>query len=338
MQVELGGLLDDDGLRANVDLIDLDGEMRGQALRGAGKVAVNGDDLAIDGVEVNYGGARLVAGGGIRGEWDLHWELSAPRLQQTLPEASGTLRGRGTIIGERARPHITAHLHGSGLSYQEQQIRSLALDADVDLSESQSSRIELALGEISLNGRPLQRVNLRATGKPSKQQIEMQIEMPTDELSVQVRGAMGPDRWQGRLEQVNLVGRGYGAWTLEEPAELGLRPGRIAMAGKLSDRPPARLCLGASSSTVEGLQASLRATDVPLERFAGLMPPGVFVRSRVNAEIAGGTSATGELHGTADLNLTAGNVELALDSGTLTIPLERGSVRAEAKEDELHGR
>lgn len=337
LQTELAGLLDDDGLRASVDLIDLDGSLRGRALRGGGKVAVNGDAFAIDGLEINYAGARIAAGGGIKHDWDLHWELSAPLLQELLPEASGTLRGRGSVSGARALPQITAQLSGSGIAYQDQSIGAVALEADVDMSESRRSVIVLGLSDISLGGQPLQQITLQAAGKPSRQQIEFRIETPTDELNMLVRGGMHPGLWNGKLERIDLVGRGYGAWTLEKPAALTVAAGKSTLQETCLIDPPSRLCLGGRTSDGEGSRASLQATDIPLERFAGLMPSGVFIRTRLNGGIEGGTRADGELHGTVDLNLAAGNVDLTTDTGLVTIALEGGSIRAKATRNALRG-
>ena len=337
LQAELEGLLQEDGLHAVVDLVDLDGSLRGQALRGGGRVAINGDAFAIDALEVSYGGARIAAGGGINRQWDLHWALSAPRLQETLPDASGTLRGRGAISGARAQPHITAQLAGAGLSYQGRSIRSLALDADVDMSESLPSQLELALSGISLGRQSLQQIKLQVSGKPSLQEIEFSIESPTDALRMQVRGGLGTDAWKGQLEQVDLLGRGYGAWTLEKPAALVFAANKSTWQQTCLIDPPSRLCLGGSASSGLGSHASLQAKDVPLERFYGLMPPGVFVRSRLDADIEGGTLANGELYGTVDLNLAAGNVDLTTDTGRLTLPLTGGSIRAKATGDTLRG-
>jgi translocation and assembly module TamB len=115
----------DDGIDMRFDLQKLGGRLRGRALAGHGTVGVHtagrtGGSTAYEGdIDLRLGGSHLEARGEIAQRLDVKANFSPLRLDDLLPDASGTLRGTLVLGGSRNAPDVAANLDGNGIAWND---------------------------------------------------------------------------------------------------------------------------------------------------------------------------------------------------------------------------
>jgi hypothetical protein len=95
----------------------LGGTLRGHPLAGGGGIMSHGDHLALDGVHVTWGDARLDVHGGRGAEWDVHAALVAPTLSVLDSLASGALNAKLDVAGAADAPRIRLEARGDSLGF-----------------------------------------------------------------------------------------------------------------------------------------------------------------------------------------------------------------------------
>lgn len=116
-EVVTRGTQQDGEWNADLQLVRLDGRLRGQPFDAFADVRLAGDAVQLDTLVVRAGTAELAAAGGVSDEWDMAWRLDAPELSTVYADAAGRLAGAGTVKGARSAPMVRVELSGDSLAF-----------------------------------------------------------------------------------------------------------------------------------------------------------------------------------------------------------------------------
>lgn len=307
--VLFSGVRRDDGrLLADVEASNLGGILRGRALRGRGKLDIDGDNYAGD-VALRLGGSRIDARGTLAAGIDLDVDLAPLQLDDLLPGGRGLLRGKLKLRGARKAPDLGIDLIGDGLAFAGYRAEQLAARGTLPWSRGDGNLVVDARGLAV--GIPLTGLQASLRGAVERLQLEAQAQGEIGSLALRGDAARNGARWSGSVAGLHFVPDKGAAWTLQQPARWSWdgRNGALSQAC-LQAAGGGDLCADADWPR-RGLD--LHGTGLPLALLAPYLPERSDGRPWV-------------LSGTADL-VAAIRAAGASWHGSATLTSERGGVR-----------
>jgi translocation and assembly module TamB len=310
------GTLEADGPTLTVVIEDVNGRLRGYPIAAAGKLALTGQALRIDGVTAESGPSRARVDGVIDQRLDLAFTLDSPDLASLLPEAKGQLRANGKLQGPLDAPRITLDLTASHAELAGQGIDSLSGTAAVDLSSTGRFALQLDGGNLVAGGQRWSALAVRGEGSMPDHQLTVSLTGEPLSLNLATTGGLAADgAYQGRVATLDLKTVKQGTWRLQRPVPFSLAQSRIA-AGPLCLRQSQGSggCLSFDQSAAGNWTASLDLDRLDFSLLADLLPENLSAEG--GARISGRFQATDAvLVGTATAEIPHGRVRLAQGQG-----------------------
>ncbi len=300
-------------LRANADLTKLAGRLRGYPLRGQVQLTANDDAYALRGAELQSDANLLRAHGALSKDWQLDWDLSAPKLAALLPQLEGALNARGQVRGPRAAPQVSYTLRGENLRRDSTQVARVDSHGELDLNPEQPIRITLQAQQLVLAGTPLDSVTLDLDGSLHAHRLTAALRAPEAGADVVISGQWRDPDWNGRIERADLRQARVGEWQLAQAAALHAEHGAARAAELCWTAAAGRLCADANWSQASGVDANLRLADLPLTALRPVMPEGVAVTGMLSGALRVHAQPDAQ-HATA----ASGALQLQLTAGQLT--------------------
>ncbi|MGE0860784.1 MAG: translocation/assembly module TamB domain-containing protein, partial [Gammaproteobacteria bacterium] len=233
-----------DAWRAQLALAALEGQWRGQRVRGAGRYLLDAAGQRIEGLALRVGGNRLaldarLAGSALAGEFT----VSAPRLAELAPELRGRLEASGTLGGSLAEPRVAAALHGAGLAFGAWRATALEGSADLDLGRARPSTLSVSLAELAQGARRLGDLGLAISGDARAQRIDLTLQGGAPRLALALEGAWRAPGWAGRVVSARVGEPRVGDWRLVAPAALRWQPDAFSLERACLAQRRGRACL-----------------------------------------------------------------------------------------------
>ena len=314
-----GALPPDQELQAEVELSELHGTLRGQPVEGIAVLAVNGQQIRIDRLDLGMGANRLSANGHLDERLALELTLDAPELERIFPDLAGWIRLDASLSGTMESPRVVASAEGSGLRYAELELDGLHLRLDAGLDPEAPAELDLRLSGIRAAGQHVEEVRAGAEGRASAHQLTLAVDAADlGRLTVKASGGYELDqtRWRGRLERMDIAQPLAGDWTLREPVLVSASSERATLGELCLGRERARLCLrGDWDASVGGQgQASVEAFD--LAWLSPLLPPDTTIEGNLMADLRASLDPAGRLRVEVDVPPAAGQIRFELADGT----------------------
>lgn len=313
---------------AQLDRIDADGVLREHLVDLETRGDFDGEALDLERFSLASGDTRLSAQGRVGPSLDVDWRINSTDLSHLLPEAGGSLNGEGTARGPLQRPQVEAVLRGSGLSYQDHALESVDLDADVDVSGGNNSRLSLILKNGRAGGTEIGQVRLTGSGNARAHNLELSAQTSAGAADLAVDGTLENPwetnaAWVGQITQATLTYPDLAPWRLQEAAKARIDTERANLSHHCWSSRGARLCLAGEHGPA-GFAAEFTLEKLDFDYFAALLPENLRTEGAVggSGEIK---QATGQpLTGSLDLRTTAGRI------GTLETSAESSDDETEA--------
>ncbi|MFP7726011.1 translocation/assembly module TamB domain-containing protein [Lysobacter sp. D1-1-M9] len=283
-----GRTRDDGGLDVRLDAPQLQGRLRGRPLEGRVRFGMRGPASAqslstYEGeIALSLGDSRIEARGTVADRLDIDARLTPLRLDDLLPDATGSVRGALGLTGTRSAPTLAVDLAGSDLRYAAYAAETFSLDGRLPWRGDGGA---LALRATGLQlGVALDVLSVEARGAVESLQLEADARGEVGALSLSgdlvKRDLAGRGQaWQGTLASLQLAPARGAAWTLQDPARFSWSPATApggAFSGTLSET-----CLapGAGASGALCLSADwpqrgfdIEGTGLPLSLAQAYLP------------------------------------------------------------------
>ncbi|MFO8005173.1 translocation/assembly module TamB domain-containing protein [Thioalkalivibrio sp.] len=344
LDLDSRGVLPSEGeLRAELDLRELHGELRGQPVDGVASVAITGNRIEVGRLDLSMGANRLNASGSIDDALAMELSLDAPELDRILPALAGRIRLDANLSGTVERPRISARGEGSGLRYEDLGLDDLDLELEAGLDPEAPAQLALRLSGIQAGPERIDEVRVGAEGKASAHRLT--LAMDAGDLGRMRLGASGgyePDqtRWSGTLERLDLQQPMAGDWALRRPVAIRASPDRASLGDLCMGREGASICLSGDWDQAEGGQAQGSLDALDLAWLAPLLPPGTVIDGELNARLGASVDPQGRLRAEFSLPPAAGQILFELADGTpqtipwrdlrLTVQIDDRSLQADA--------
>ncbi|MBK1723394.1 translocation/assembly module TamB domain-containing protein [Thiocystis violacea] len=227
------GTLEESGPNLTAVIEQLKGTLRGYPIAAAGKVAVAGKQVRLDGVTAESGPSKLRVDGEIADALDLSFALASPDLASVLPEAKGSLDVQGKVRGALDAPDVKLDLRARDVEFAGNGIASLTGDADVGLGSDGRFAVRLDGKDLAAGGLRWNQLAVRGDGSLPNHQLS--VSLTGEQLSTKVAlsgGLTDAGGYKGQLTTLDLSAPDAGAWRLQRAAPFAAEPPKIA-AGPL---------------------------------------------------------------------------------------------------------
>jgi translocation and assembly module TamB len=191
---------------------DLRGTLRNEPVRASGALQRDRKGWRAQGVSARFADAHLTLDGTLRDTVDARWSLRAPSLRKLLPDAAGSIESHGTAIGKLKEPHVVVEARASDLSYAGWSVRTLSIDADVDASGNDSSRLALVAQGLG-RGQPLvSRLQVDGHGLATDHRVVIDVTgianapgQAPPHVELQVAGSYAQELWTATVTTTQLT-------------------------------------------------------------------------------------------------------------------------------------
>ncbi len=255
----------------DLTLADVRGMLRDQPLRGSGAIARNADRWDLRDVHVALGAAKLDLQAQLANTIDAQWSFSTRSLDRLIPGAAGTLTSSGVLRGDKRAPYILADVNGGDLRYGEWSAETLAIEADLDATNSRVSRLFINARRFGRGAQVLDSLHVRGDGTALEHRIAIDaigVAERTDvapRAEMQLAGKYDQQTWTGTIASAQLV-RGHPAQklTIVEPASLVMGIDRASLSNFCLAIAAGRLCAGGQWEQGGQWEATVSGYEIPL--------------------------------------------------------------------------
>jgi translocation and assembly module TamB len=240
------GEMVDDEPTGEFHLIHLDGELKGLPLRGSGSAELNGESASFANLDLGIADATLAASGEILGPWHLEWRLDVPSIASLHPGYTGSLSGRGSLVGQDSIPGIRFAVNADSVAFGAGRITSVRADADLHPVPGGNLALDVAVNEIRFfQGAKFDSILIRSRGTTAQHEMDVLFHVDADSMQLAFAGAISDSTWTGALQQLRLRAEGVRDWDLKNPAPLFLSPRHAELRDFCWVAGNSRVCLEA---------------------------------------------------------------------------------------------
>jgi translocation and assembly module TamB len=309
----------------------LSGTLRGQTVSGRGTLTAGQGQYSLADAGLQWGPNRAEATGGFGRSWSLDWKLDAPQLAAAFPQASGSLRGQGSVRGARGSSRVTGTLAGDSLFWGRAHARAIRADADLDLSPGGVIRLDVVASKVSAGTRAAEHLILAGSGTRDQHQLRASLAGRAESTVVVLAGAFGPDEWRGEVRSFDLVHPRTSPWSLAAPARLTVIGGRVALSEFAWQSGTSRIVLAADWKRGGPWSLDSRLEGVELSLLEPMLPPRLHLTGPLQGHFTAHGTEAGQLFADVDVVPGPGQVLHSTGSGQwVATPFENASLRATA--------
>ena len=266
-RIESSGEQRNGALNARFDASELGGQLRGRALSGHARFAIDGDRSTGD-VALALGGSRIEAKGQLAATLEVDAKFAPLRLDDLLPGASGRIDGQLALRGRRDAPELRIDLNGQNLVWNAYRASHLRASGQLPWAQGEGA-LDLDAEGVQA-GIALASVHARLHGALSRLGLELDARGEAGTLAMAGNARKQGTRWQGQLDRLALTPAQGSAWSLHAPSAWSWDGQRATLADAcLHASLGGRLC-ARGGWPAPGL--TLAGSDLPLALVAEFLP------------------------------------------------------------------
>jgi translocation and assembly module TamB len=319
----------------DVHVEKLSGELRGERVRGRGRVERTRDGWRLHDVDARWSTSRVAASGFIGKHLDLQWSMRVRSLRRFVPEFRGQVISSGRAVGALKAPHVIATVDAANVRLGDWRIGALQLDADVDAGSDRHSRLTLHASNVGRAKPWFRDAHLDGSGNRAAHDLMLTAlgadatDDAASRVELRLRGSYEHDVWTAQIH--DLTARNDAReWKLQQAT-------RLLWARNRASLDP--LCLVIATGTVCAHGAwqkggtwstQMQVDAVPLATLLGPRAEGRLTGSISGRATAGATAGL-PWQGDADLHIDDAQLHYTLADGTRdAAQLGSGSLSAAA--------
>jgi len=313
MRARAAGSTSSNGARVlHIDIDTLSGTLRDAPLSGSAAMSVRPEEYRLPRFDLRWGQARATAGGVIGAELDMQFSLRVPDLSVTLPDASGSIQMSGRLQGPRQMPSLVAHLAADSTRLDPVSMDRVRGDLNIDLQRSGTIDFEVIAQQLVYESRAFDRLSVEGWGTREAHRLAAALTGKDGSVTLQTEGTLLENRWEGRLQRLDISSAAAGSWTLGSPVPLQFAREEIRIDGLCLQADPASLCADVLWHAAGPWQLTSRLRAIPLGVAAPALPPGWSISGALTGDIAVGADSAGVLDGSVEITATPGSLSLTL--------------------------
>lgn len=337
-ELKLRAVSSDDGF--SVEELTGRGQLQGRPFVLDALVDYDGKRLDVSQFSMRSGESQLSAQGEMGDELDFEWDFASPDLSALYVDLQGTIDSKGTLAGKWPWPRIDAVVNAQELRFGQYALKTLALDAQLDLDEANSqakSELSLEASQLVVGENTWDSINMTLDGVRSAHTIELLATGNALVVDAALRGGLDQNAWAGTLQRATLSPEDLGAWKLQQPHALHIDEQNQTLERGCWSSGEAQLCLNAGR--IDGaVEAAVSLDDFAFGYLQSVMPPDVNVSGAISgkANFTQDASAKWLLDAnftTTQTTITQQNVDASKPDPTLVV--EPGTITATGRDEDV---
>lgn len=327
-QLTSSGRLAEDATLMELQVVQLQGQLRGYPVAGVADIKLNNEQLVIQHLDIQSGENRVTASGTLDKTWALTAEADIPDMAALLPGWEGVFELSGRVQGKRDQPQIEATVSGQQLAGPSLSIGALAGDANIHWSETGKQSVNINMQTAAIAGQHYDEATLDFSGSVHQHQLTLEADGKDSAINLQLAGDWLDDVWRGDIITADWLYPGTGRWSLQRPVNAALGTQHIELPEICWLQDKARLCMDAQGNPQQQLSPNARLNDFPLATLAAMTGSPVAFTSLVDARLQATLDSGHLIRSELLLNLSPGSV--SYDDPTLSSDshIQQGVLRA----------
>jgi translocation and assembly module TamB len=316
------GNVTEQGTYVNIFIDALGGVMRNLPVSGTGTIKVQPNDIHVDGLLFAVGSAMTSAEGHLNEKSNLQWKVDIADLSDLHPHASGRFNATGTIQKRMTEPRINMKLSGASIRYSDIKLEKLDGDASLDLSWNSPFSLNLSAINLQSGENLISNLSTKSSGTREKHSMHFEASHGMADISLDLTGAYQKEKWQGILEDLNIISTDFGTWELENSVKITASVSSAAMEPLCLRREDSNVCMNGSwEKENNNTQGALQIKKVPLNWLEPWLPETV---ENLTGLFSGQAHISTQNFLKADVtaSITPGDISYVTDRITGTFPHE----------------
>ncbi len=283
------GQLDAKALQLDAEINKLSGQLRGNPVSVAGKLALNGDQLKIDALRINSGANKIAVNGTLGQEQAaLDLSIDAPALEALWPTLGGSLKGEGLVQGTWKNPTVKFQAQGKRVRFAEHSAGQLAITIDYSPEPKKISTILLSASTLKTGAVPIESVQIEGLGSLVQHSFKADINSVYGDLSTALSGSLNTSNWKGDLLKLDLNNQDLGLWQLKKNVAVNVSQQTSGVDITLDEaclvQKTASLCTHGSYLANSDFNVAIKALALPTSLMTAYLPEPVQLNGTLNAD------------------------------------------------------
>ncbi len=333
--LQSSGKIDEKGVSAELIIEQLSGQLRELPIHGTGSLAMQPDSITIQNFTVSSGRATITAEGSLGEQSNLQWKVDIVDFSDLLPDASGQLKGSGSIQKAMTAPLLNIDLSGEKIHYSHFLLEQIDAKATVDLSWEDPFSLDIAAAKLQYKENQVKALSIHADGNREKHTILLKLDHEMADMNFTLNGVYSADTWQGLIENVTATSTDFGTWQSHKAATISVDSASASLDTFCLTRENADFCLkGAWDGESGSSQGDMQIDEIPLAWLAPWFPETLEgLTGHFSAE------ATASFHNTlkADVvaHITPGSIQYTTKTQAIELPHEGADLNLKIMDDAL---
>jgi len=284
------GQLDAKALQLDAEINHLSGQLRGNPVSVAGKLALNGDQLKVDALRINSGTNKIAVNGTLgQAQAALGLSIDAPALEALWPTLGGTLKGEGLVQGTWKNPTVKFQAQGKRVRFAEHSAGQLAITIDYSPEPKKTSKILLSASTLKTGAVPIESVQIEGLGSLVQHSFKADINSVYGDLSTALSGGFNTGNWKGDFLKLDLNNQELGLWQLKKNVTVTVNQQASGVDITLDEaclvQKTASLCSHGSYLANTDVNVALKALALPTKLMTAYLPEPVQLNGTLNADV-----------------------------------------------------
>ncbi len=307
---------------------ELSGELRGEPVRGRGRIERVEHGVRLEGVDARWSSTHLAANGLVGEQLDVQWSLQSRSLNKFLPELGGQVTSSGKASGALKTPRVTATLTATHLRYREWRVGALDVDGDVDTGSERQSRLAVHARNVGREQTWFGDVRIAADGNRGAHDITVDLQgtEPQAQAHVEVQGRYAESVWSAVLSEI-VASDGARKLQLQQPARIELAQSRASVEPLCIAIGEGKICAQGAWERAGPWSAQAQIDALPLAALLEQRRDDQRLTGTVSGRARAGTDGTLPWSGEADLHVDDATLHYRVTKGTEeTVQLGSGAL------------
>lgn len=276
------------GMAANaqgqVRIETLSGKLQGKTLAGNADLRWSQDGISKADIRLHSGSAMISANGSLATALDFDWQIQAPRMQDLLPHARGSLMASGKISGSPDRPAWKMDVRADRLKLDELSIGALSANLNLP-ADTENGSLIVSARETQWYGQNWQTIEIKGSGALNKHPLHLHAAAEQRFLDVQLTGAWLDRSWNADIKALSWHRQELGTWSLADPTSLKVSLSGVQVDPACLSGTNGKLCFDFAFNGTENNQGHIQINNVPLNLIAGWMPTHIEAEGELQGQL-----------------------------------------------------
>ncbi|MFO7713627.1 hypothetical protein [Desulfosarcina sp.] len=258
----LKGAFTDDGPRVEVSNIKVNGQLLEHPFSASGNLRLNGKAATLEKLRLVLGDNRVALDGIVSEKSNLRAEFDLPDPYSLWTGFRGHVKGSAILTGDYRRPAATMAIDGANMAYGDYNLQQVDATVFFDAANPPLSTGDFRLHDFRVGKHHFPELTAAVSGDFQGHRARVDVVSPATTISLGLNGSCIKDICEFTVDTASFDLRPHGAWRLQDPARVTVRPDAIQSFDACWVKAKSRICLSSAWDEAGGWTTA-GDTDAP---------------------------------------------------------------------------